>query len=183
MMNVEAFRSSLKKGVARNNLFKVILPSITTNQGTIDPSTMNLMCRAASLPGRQMNINERIIGIPKPEKVVNGFQIDDMSMTFIMTNDYEAKRYFDAWTSLTMNFDSYELKYKFGSEGYAKQVTIIQLNSRGQEIYECKLEDAFPTTVNAIEFTNEQGGVVELNVQLSYYNWEGRWINAPDYAI
>jgi hypothetical protein len=38
-------------------------------------------------------------------------------------------------------------------------------------IYTCKLEKAFPTTVNAINLNNEQNGLVELNVQLSYRNW------------
>lgn len=173
MLNINEFKSSLTAGIAKNNLFKVDLPRINE----IDPTTLNLMCRSASLPGRQMNINERVIGIPKPEKVVNGFQIDDVSLTFIMTNNYEAKRYFDEWTSLTMDLDSYELKYKFGPEGYAKQVVITQLNSRNEKVYECTLEDAFPTTVNAIEFTNEQGGIVELNVQLSYFNWKGKWFD------
>ena len=41
-----------------------------------------------------------------------------------------------------------------------------------QIAYTCLLEDAFPTTMNAIEFSNE-GGLAELNVQLSYTTWQG----------
>ena len=47
-----------------------------------------------------------------------------------------------------------------------------------QIAYTCLLEDAFPTTMNAIEFSNE-GGLAELNVQLSYTNWQG----APGFSL
>ena len=40
--------------------------------------------------------------------------------------------------------------------------------------YTCVLEDAFPTSMNAQEFTNDQGGQSELSVQLSYSNWKSR---------
>ena len=37
--------------------------------------------------------------------------------------------------------------------------------------YTCILEKAFPTSMSAIEFSNEPGGMVELTVQLSYKDW------------
>lgn len=42
----------------------------------------------------------------------------------------------------------------------------------GKDItYSVTLEDAFPTTMNAIQLNNELDGLVELNIQLSYTNW------------
>ena len=38
-------------------------------------------------------------------------------------------------------------------------------------IYECKLINAYPTTLNAIQLNNDLNGLVELNVQLSYDRW------------
>ncbi len=46
-------------------------------------------------------------------------------------------------------------------------------------IYKCKLIDAFPTTMTAVELTNELDGVVELNIQLSYTNWETPFVMSP----
>ena len=46
-------------------------------------------------------------------------------------------------------------------------------------IYRCKLIDAYPTTLTAIELTNDLDGVVELNVQLSYTNWETPFVMSP----
>jgi len=174
-MRVEDFRASLKEGLARNNLFKVrfptftALPDITANQ-------LNFMCKSVTMPGRSISVNERVIGIPKAEKVTNGFLIDDVTMSFMLTNAYEAKRYFDYWSGLSIDFDTYELEYKYGSSpgsGYTRDVMISQFDQNGYVIYTCRLIDAFPTLVNAMEFTNEQGGLTELTIQLSYNNWEG----------
>ena len=179
MLDINAFQSSLKAGLARNNLFRVQLPTFT-DLPDITSSQLNFMCRNINLPGRSISVNERVIGIPKAEKVANGFLIDDISITFMLTNTYDAKRYFDYWTGLSVDFDTYELEYKYGSipgSGYTRQVTIYQLNNANEEVYECTLIDAFPTLVNPIEFSNEQGGTSELNIQLSYNNWKGVYKN------
>jgi|TARA_B100000768_G_C11260875_1_gene368737 hypothetical protein len=39
------------------------------------------------------------------------------------------------------------------------------------EVYKCKLINAFPTTLNAIQLNNEQNGLLEINVQFSYDDW------------
>lgn len=174
MLNINQFHSAIRSGMAKTSLYKVDLPYIS---GTgILPGGLNLMCRSASLPGKQIMTGERMIGV-KMEKVVNGFAVDDVALTFYLTNDYEAKRYFEAWAALSLDPDTYELNYKYGPNGYAKDVTITQLNQRSEPIYVCKLKDAFPTTINPIEFSSNEGSVVELNVQLSYSDWSGEWLS------
>jgi hypothetical protein len=39
-------------------------------------------------------------------------------------------------------------------------------------VYSCRLVDAFPTTISAIELNNDLDGLVQLTVQLSYTKWE-----------
>lgn len=175
MLNINQFHSYIKSGMAKSSLYKVELPYI---QGTQIPSSgLNLMCTRASLPGRQIMTAERTIGV-KTEKVTNSFAVEDVSLSFYLTNDYEAKRYFDTWGSLSLNPETYELNYKYGPNGYAKDVTITQLNQQSEPIYRCKLKYAFPTTINPIEFSSTEGSVIELNVQLSYTDWTGEWINS-----
>ena len=48
---------------------------------------------------------------------------------------------------------------------------VNSLLSSSNNIYTCQIIDAYPTTVNAINFNNELDGMVELNVQLSYRKW------------
>ena len=99
-------------------------------------------------------------------------------MTFHLLNDYKIKDYFEAWMNRIIDQnDPYTLRYP---DEYSGDVAISQLrkgniNSVDDTIvYTCILENAFPTTMNAINLNNEQAGIVELNVQLSYRNWSTR---------
>ena len=71
---------------------------------------------------------------------------------------------FLSWLIITSNEYSFDVMINQLRKGNINSVddTIV---------YTCILEDAFPTTVNAINLNNEQAGIVELNVQLSYRNW------------
>lgn len=46
-------------------------------------------------------------------------------------------------------------------------------------VYRCKLIDAFPSSMTAIQLNNDLDGVVELNIQLSYTNWETPFVMSP----
>jgi hypothetical protein len=174
-----------KGGIARPNMFRVELPTLPGATS----STLNLLCKDVVLPGRQILSRERQIGVPI-EKIAYGYGVEDVSMTFHVLNDYGVKQYFEYWQNLAVNQNTYELGYK---DDYAKQVKIQQLRkglafpgfnkkigifeidvdfiSSADVVYECVLEDAYPTTMNNIVLNNEMDGVVELNVQLSYKNW------------
>lgn len=46
-------------------------------------------------------------------------------------------------------------------------------------VYRCKLIDAFPSGMTAIQLNNELDGIVELNIQMSYTNWETPFTLSP----
>lgn len=46
-------------------------------------------------------------------------------------------------------------------------------------VYRCRLIDAFPTGMTAIQLNNELDGIVELNIQMSYTNWESPYTLSP----
>ena len=48
----------------------------------------------------------------------------------------------------------------------------IDFDILGSSIYSVELEDAFPTTLNAISLSNEADQLVEFSVQLSYTKWK-----------
>ena len=182
-MNIDQLKSVVSKGrgFASANQFMVTLPSL----GGYDTRDLNVLCTNVNMPGRQIMTQERLIGI-KGRKMPNGFASDDVSMTFHVMNDYTIKKYFEEWQNKVISQDSFEVAY---TNEYAEDVTITQLkkgtafdfpidkifgldpNFIDKKVYQVKLLDAFPTTMNAIEFNNEQDGLVKLNVQLSYKNW------------
>lgn len=63
---------------------------------------------------------------------------------------------------------------KIGPFDLAQGEIDIDLGSRDQKLYEVTLLNAFPTTMNPITMNNDPNGLVELNVQLSYDNWESK---------
>ena len=185
-MKLDVFKSVISKGggVARQNQFFVSLPSLT-----YDASDLNILCASVNLPGRQILTMERLIGL-KGRKMPNGFASDDVSMTFYVLNDYKVKKYFEDWQNRVINQNTYEVGYP---EDYVQDVTISQLQkglafdfpidkifginidvdvrTKAKVVYQCKLLDAYPTSMSAIELNNEMDGLIQLNVQLSYRNW------------
>ena len=179
MLGVDDFKSlvSNKGGIARANLFSVTLPGLP---GIATSEEMNLLCKDVVLPGRQVTTRERTIGLTT-RKMAYGYLIDDVTMTFHVLNDYGVKEYFEAWQNLAVDQNTYEIGYKKDysfdvkinqiKKGTGTSVTATNQLSNDEIIYSCVLEEAFPTTMNAIQLNNELDGILELNVQLSYTNW------------
>jgi hypothetical protein len=157
---------STRGGVARSNLFNVILPS----DFGLDGPELNILCRDVQLPGRQILTRERQLGLQR-RKIAYGFAQEDVSMTFQLLNDYGAKRYFENWKNTVVDQDTFEIGYH---ADYVRDVTIQQLDKNSRVVYTCRLLEAFPTTLTTIQLNNEQDSLLEVNVQLSYTNWESR---------
>ena len=184
MINIDAFKAyvSSKGGFARTNMWQVVLPQLSGFNFLTEE--LNVLCKDVVLPGQQIVTNERAVGM-KPTKQAYAFLQDDVSLTFHLLNDYRIKEYFDNWTSKIINKnDAYSLNYpnEYSGDVYIQQIqqggggttNSIDISQPSKVIYTCVLENAFPTTVNAINLNNEQNGIVELNVQLSYRNWSTR---------
>tara|TARA_R100001377_G_C3193017_1_gene111396 strand:+ start:899 stop:1606 length:708 start_codon:yes stop_codon:yes gene_type:complete len=197
---------SAKGGIARGNIFRVKLPSLPGASAT----EVNLLCTKVNLPGKQVLTYDREIGM-KREKIAYGFVHDDITMSFLLLNDYGIKKYFETWQSLAVNTDTYELGYKneysftiqveqlrkgVGLPVYSTALGIPKLPSEiqnrlpkigpfdfaqgqfdlnfltgDQVVYTCTLFEAFPTTMMAVELANDQEGLMELTVAMSYTKW------------
>ena len=195
--SIDELKGEFGTGLARTSLWRVFLPSVGGPFG-ISTRRLNVLCKSAQLPFRQILTNERIVGM-KQHKLAYAYATDDVSLTFHVPNDYDIKQYFEFWQSKIINFDTKELNYpdEYGFEvriqqlsmpknviGQAERILASGVLSNSAEFeglqqrledsqveYTCILEKAFPTSMSAIEFSNEPGGMVELTVQLSYKDW------------
>lgn len=193
---------SAKRGMAQANMFQVILPPIAGTN--ITASEINLLCSAVTLPGMQIETIDRVIGTSH-EKVATGSVTDDISFTFRVLNDYGIKKYFDTWQKIAYNPDTHEIGYKsdyrkqvvinqmkkgmgfplfdvstslFPNSPIPINVNLdVNLVSPASIIYECKLIEAWPISINTIELNNDQDGLVDITVQLAYTRWTSRYIN------
>lgn len=184
MASVDELKSlvSAKLGFARNNQFLVELPSI----GGVSSSEMNILCTRVSLPSKQILSADRRIGM-EFEKVAYGYAVDDVTMSFYLLNDYGPRKYFDAWRNIVLDEDTLEVGYKLDYErpvkihqlrkplaGLSTNIGPIRLSADigGGSVYSVELLNAYPTTIQAIDFSNELDGLLEVSVQLSYTNWK-----------
>ena len=171
-------------GLARTNKFLVTLPSLGGGGliGALGSRNMNILCRTAQLPSKQILTNEKRVGM-KFEKVAYGYGIEDVTLTFMETASLPVRRYFDTWRDLILNEDAQTSKYK---TEYQKRVIISQLamplplgaltGSLPLDVqvatYTVELINAFPTSITAIEYTNDADGYAETTVALSYTNFK-----------
>lgn len=190
MANIDDFKSIVtqKGGVARNNNFRVLF---TPPKGSLfnidpeaivgsllggdtgnfeaknllnDPRAVSFLCNGASIPGVQIGTLD-YQAEKQTVKIANTFIHEEVTLKFILTNDYYMKKLFDNWLGQVINYESHTVGYK---DDYSCDVVIQQLNPKGNVVYGVKLIKAFPTTVTAIEFDSGSDAFAELNVTLSY---------------
>lgn len=193
-MSIEALKSVItaKGGIARPNKFHVQLPSIPGSNMT--PQELNVLCRTANLPSKQVATIERRINM-EVQKFAYGYVTDDVSLSFLLTNDYGVKKYFDTWRSLVIDEEAQSIGFK---DDYSFDVFIHQLKEstsdervfiraqndvgevqnlgnpifgRYESIYTVQLIEAYPISTAEIGLNNEQDGIIELNMQFAYTNW------------
>jgi hypothetical protein len=107
------------KGIARGNSFNVLLPSFPGATSR----EVNLLCNGVNLPGRQIMTQERKIGLIN-RKIAYEQAYDDVSMTFLILNDYGIKNYFETWQNLAIRQDGLSVGYY---NDYTFDVKIQQL--------------------------------------------------------
>jgi hypothetical protein len=169
MNNIETIKSEIvtRKGLARSNKFSI---EILDGVGTLSKS-IDLLCESVSLPGMQILTTE-YSNIRHATKYPTGIMYEDVELTFLLTQDYYTKKFFDTWMSkiIETNADEYYLKYR---KSYCRDVVINQLNDRNEKVYSHKLLDAYPISAQTIELNSTTDDeVAKFNVTLTYDKYE-----------
>jgi hypothetical protein len=183
MASIDELKSlaSRRNGFARPNQFLVELPAI----GGISPNEMNILCTRASLPDKQILTADRRISM-EFEKIAYGYAVNDVAFAFYALNDYGPRKYLDAWRNRVIDEETLEVGYKVDYEfpikihqlkkpvaGFSRNIgpLNISLDVGGGSVYSVELINAFPTTIQSIDFSNELDGLVEISTQVSFTNW------------
>lgn len=133
-----------------------------------DPRDISILCESVNLPGRQITTID-YIAEKQSIKIPYGAINEDVTMSFILTNDYYMKKLFDSWQSGVFDMQRYRAGYK---KDFTTDIIIQQLNQQNIPVYGVKLENAFPVTVSSINMDNNSENTIQkLNVTLSYENF------------
>jgi len=137
-----------------------------------DPRDMFLLCRNVTMPGKRISTTEATHNHNLSKKPYSAIT-DEVTMSFLLTNDYYVKKYFDMWQEMII--DSTHEHYKaFYKRDYCSDVTIQQLSTSNDMIpgYTIKLENAYPIQVGAIELDSGSEGFMEVSITWEYDNFK-----------
>ena len=186
MSSIDKLKSTIsaRGGLAKANRFQVFF---TPPQGSLlggglsgllsggglkslinDPRDISLLCESVTLPGRQITTADYTAD-RQALKIPYSFINEDVTCSFLLTNDYYMKTLFDGWIEQVFDTESYRAKFK---QDFTSDVIIQQLNSENIPVYGVKLENAFPTTITGITLdNNSESADQKLSVTFSYDNY------------
>lgn len=187
MLDIENLKSVIGKkgGLATNNRFQVFFTPpkaslVNKDPGVLlgtlasggglgnlinDPRDITLLCKTVSLPGRSISTTDKTVG-KQSMKIPYDYIDSDVSMTFILTNDYYMRTLFDNWMSTVVDSETYRVGYK---ADYCTDIVIQQVNQKGIPIYGCKLINAYPISIGEIGFSSiESSGDQDLTINFAY---------------
>ena len=197
-VNIDSMKSTINRrgGIARPNRFGVYIshPSksmnslLQFNPATLlsnlisgdgvhagdfiqDPRDMFILCRSVTLPGKRISTTEATHNHNLSKKPYSA-ATDEVTMNFLLTNDYYIKKYFDMWQEMIIDTSGEHYKAFYKSE-YCSDVTIQQLSSGNDVVpgYSIKLENAYPIQVGAVELSSEGEGILEVSITWEYDNF------------
>ena len=135
-----------------------------------DPRDINILCESCKLPGRAVQTGDYDAHNRANRKYPSGIVEEDVEFTFLLTNDYYAKKFFDRWMGSVIDPVTELINYR--SE-YATDVWIQQLDKNNTPIYGVKLLNAFPIGVSGVALSNESGSATQsVSVSMTYERFE-----------
>ena len=82
----------------------------------------------------------------------------------LSANHFE-RTYFMNWLDMIVKPDSYNLEYY---DNYKRNISIYQMNKTNQRTAGIRLLDCYPKTIGAIEYSQENGEVGQINIEFVF---------------
>lgn len=181
LKTISQFKSALKGGGARPNLFEVELTTLPAGISW-DADIFKYLCKSAALPAS----NVASIDVPfrgRSFKVAGDRTIEAWTVTIINDEDFKLRRAFEQWSELIAKLDN-----NLGATNpaaYMSNATVYQLG-RGSQINSTtnggsdssilaayKFVDIFPTSISNIDLSYDSGDTIEeFTVEFQVQSYE-----------
>jgi hypothetical protein len=200
-----------KDGLSRPNRFEVIIPIPRYIGNFVEQSTLekilsipvtlfadsqntgensnpsisrylSLQCEAAELPGKTLQTADVKIYGPI-FKVPYQAQFNDMTLSFLCTNEFYERKLFEKWLEAIMPMDTNNLRFpKDELTRYLTNIKIIQYDDFIKKIFIVELIDAFPIGIANQSLSWAEDGFHRLGVQLAYQKYRVVYDGSYDLA-
>ena len=171
--NLDKFRSEVLSGsgLARTNRFEVTIAPPVSLAGSYNVSELaSLYVEQASIPNLSINTKSlRIFGPAYQRPMSSEYGGEGISMTFHVDQKMMIRRFFEDWMHQIVDPVKFTVNYQ---ENYITDLLIKQLDEQDNVVYEVKLIEAFPRSINLMELNNSSSNQTHrLNVLFAYRYW------------
>lgn len=173
--NINDFKASFTKDVARTNRFDVEIPvPLTLIPYLSSAKSLKYRCETAQFPGRTFATTEqKTYGPIEKFPYLNTY--NDLDLTFIVDDDMNQKVFFDAWMSYINPLYNNNYRYK---GDYATTLVINQYDVSGEKTYSINLNEAFPISMNQMDLSWGDDSYHKLSVTFAYTYWQNNSLQA-----
>ena len=183
--SIQDFKTALKGGGARPNLFEVVLTSFPGG-AEFDPTEFSVLCKAANLPAS----NIASIDVPfrgRIFKVAGDRTIDTWTVTIINDEGFLLRNAFEEWSNLIA-----DLGTNLGATdptAYMTNAKVYQLGRGSTQsskdntgtsnavLKEYEFIDIFPTNVSQIDLSYDSSDTIEeftVEFQVQSFSYAGQ---------
>jgi len=138
------------------------------------PVNIEFLVKQVSFPARTMGTtNFRYggkYGLEIPYEIPPG---EAVSITFLETGKFPARKYWHHWLELIQSTDNYNMNYYDDFKGTVKISAYDETDQEGvNPRHVVKLVDAWPKGISAIEMGWESNELIDFSVDIVYKKWE-----------
>jgi hypothetical protein len=177
MSKLTDFIGQMTSGMARTNRYSIgiTLPiMIGQNIHGSDVQYMQLLCESVTLPSLNVNTTQiRTFG--EIREMPTEFNYDPVTLTFYVDGNMVVKNIFDTWIKSVQQGTSRNFNYY--NDYICDPMFIYVENLLDEKVYEYKLFEAWPKTINAVQMSYEQKDVMKVTVTMMFKYWESRLVN------
>lgn len=181
---ISDFKSNIQNnGVLQTNKFLVEILDFNRNLTNLQLDTSNISelmkfrAESVNIPGVSLDtLSTRRYGIGPTQKIAQGVNFPDISISFIDDAKNSVWKYLYGWLNYIFQFTgssnkpAYTLKWK---NEYVVDILIHVYDNEGKEVTTIKLKEAFPTNLNDIGLSwSETNNLLRTTASFSYTEWE-----------
>lgn len=168
ILGVDDFKSKLRGGGARANLFNVILNYPAYAGGDVELSSF--LCKGASLPQSAVNVTP-VNFRGREVKMAGERTFDDWTVTILNDTDFAIRDALERWSN---GINGHQTNTGLTNPNdYQVDLIVDQLDRDGTTLKRYNIRGAFPQTIGQIDLSYDTTGEVEtFDVTFSYQYWE-----------
>lgn len=170
--DLESFKNNLTNIVRPNRfLVYITLPtSISSNEELMKPETLKFYATTAVIPDRTFSeIEIKYYGMSL--KIPAGEVIQDLSITFIMDEEWEVRDFFETWMQY-INERETSLKGNIRDLFDGTSIIVTQIGFQNQELASYEFVNVFPKTTEQVELsmdTTDSHSTFQVTFAYSYW--------------